>query len=476
MTLRDPRSPSVVVLLADGARPDVLSAGMDSGELPAMAQLRREGGSHTITSVFPSVTGPAYTPFLHGRHPGPIGLPALRWFDRARETSSWPHGARSYVGIGGLRIDDDVAPHAKTIFELSGGNVGSLACFNRGLRPSERLGRSPGFLLGLMATHFRGDVARWHRIDRTLGEEAARRIGRDRTPFAFCAFTGPDKSSHADGHDAPSVRAALRTVDDIVAMIRLDAEREGRWDRMHLWIVSDHGHSTVRQHEDLERVVANWGLRVLAHPFVYGRRPDAAVMVSGNAMAHIYLGLRDRPRARAGWDKLRGAWEWIAERLLTRASVDLLLLPLDATTCEVRTATRGRAIVSRHADRYTYRPIDGDPLGLGELSGLDAHDAWHATRQSDYPDALVQLGALAATPRAGDIVISAARDWDLRSRWEPIPHRSAHGALHKEHMLVPLLANHPLARSPLRTVDVMPSALSRLGVPIPEGLDGRPFC
>ena len=475
MTLRDPRSPSVVVLLADGARPDTLAAAVDAGELPAIASMRREGSSHTITSVFPSVTGPAYTPFLHGRHPGPIGLPALRWFDRARETRSWPHGARSYVGIGGLSIDDDVAPHADTIFTHSGWNVGSLACFNRGLLPSERLGRSAGFLLSLLGTHLRGDVARWHQIDRELGDEAAHRIARDCTPFAFCAFTGPDKSSHADGHDAPSVRAALRTVDDTVAALRADAERAGRWDRMHLWIVSDHGHSPVHQHEDLAQVVADWGPRVLAHPWVYGRRPDVAVMVSGNAMAHLYVGLADRPRARLGWPALTAKWQWMAERLLDRPSVDLLLLPIDAQGCEIRTRTRGTARVSAANGRYSYHPIDGDPLGIGEQHALDAQDAWDVTSSSDYPDALVQLAALAATPRAGDLVISAAREWDLRSRWEPIPHRSTHGALLREHMLVPLVTNHPIARRPLRTVDVMPSALSALGLPVPDGLDGQSF-
>jgi hypothetical protein len=476
VTLRDPRAPSVVILLADGARPDTIASASAAGELPAIARMRAEGSAHTITTVFPSVTGPAYTPFLHGRHPGPIGLPALRWFDRARETASWPHGARSYVGIGGLSIDDDVEPNAHTIFEQSGGNIGSLACFNRGLLPRERLGRSAPFLLGLAATHFRGDVARWHRIDRSLGEEAARRIRRDRTPFTFCAFTGPDKSSHADGHDAPTVRTALRTVDDTVARIRDDAERDGRWDVMHLWIVSDHGHAPVAQHEDLERVVAGWGLRVLAHPWVYGRRAEVAVMVSGNAMAHLYLGLEHRPRARAGWRALEAEWAWVADRLLDRPSTDLLLLPVDADRCAIRTATRGDAIVTHRNGRYSYHPGNGDPLGIGEQEELDAVDAWELTRSSAYPDAFVQLAALAATPRSGDIVVSATPGWDLRARWEPIPHRSAHGALHRDHMLVPLITNHPVTGSPRRTVDVMPSALRALGLAVPSGLDGVPFC
>jgi arylsulfatase A-like enzyme len=42
-------------------------------------------------------------------------------------------------------------------------------------------------------------------------------------------------------------------------------------------------------------------------------------------------------------------------------------------------------------------------------------------------------------------------------------------------MLVPLLTNHPIRGLPRRTVDVMPSALQALGIPIPSGLDGVSF-
>ncbi|MBI1808669.1 MAG: hypothetical protein HYR75_02120, partial [Gemmatimonadetes bacterium] len=117
----------------------------------------------------------------------------------------------------------------------------------------------------------------------------------------------------------------------------------------------------------------------------------------------------------------------------------------------------------------------GDPLGLGPLDGLSMDDAWDATIRSEYPDALVQALSLATSPRAGDIILSAARDYDFRARWEPIPHVSSHGALHREHMLVPLVLGKVPARAPRRTVDVMPSALAALGRPIPEGLDGVSF-
>ncbi len=98
-----------------------------------------------------------------------------------------------------------------------------------------------------------------------------------------------------------------------------------------------------------------------------------------------------------------------------------------------------------------------------------------ATRHTDYPDSVVQIARLAGSERAGDLILSASRDWDFRARYEPIPHVSSHGALHREHMIVPLLLDRPPSRTPRRTTDVMPSALDALGLAIPPGLDGESF-
>ena len=91
------------------------------------------------------------------------------------------------------------------------------------------------------------------------------------------------------------------------------------------------------------------------------------------------------------------------------------------------------------------------------------------------PDSLVQIAHLVTASRSGDILLSASRDWDYRARYEPIPHVSSHGALHREHMMVPLLLNRPPARTPRRTVDTMPSALTALGITPPKTLEGVSF-
>jgi hypothetical protein len=126
---------------------------------------------------------------------------------------------------------------------------------------------------------------------------------------------------------------------------------------------------------------------------------------------------------------------------------------------------------------HSYRPETGDPLGIGDAAahGVTEEEAHEITFDSDYPDALVQIARLASCSRAGDVMLSAARGWDFRGRYEPIPHVSSHGALHRDHMLVPLLLNRVAGAIPRRTVDLMPSALAALGVLPPAGLEGTSF-
>lgn len=465
---------SVVILLADGARPDTVDAALTSGALPSLARMRDEGGGalHIVTSCFPSVTGPAYAPFLMGRFPGPIGLPGLRWFDRARTACTFPDFTRSYVGYQLGDVDRDIDANAPTIFELCESSLGALNVIGRGLPRDRRIGSlTARSALRAARTHFTGNVAGWLDIDRDVADDVVDCVRRDRPQFVFAALTGVDKVSHARGQSSPMIADALAIVDDTAARIRADAERSGAWRDLSLWVVSDHGHSRVAQHEDLVRVVQRAGVRIRSHPWVFTPRADVGVMVSGNAMAHLYLDVRSRARPSA----LDPRWEALRATLLALSSVDVMMLP-SGKSVGVMAAGRGSATVWEEKGRFFYRRTDGDPLGVGrDLHCVAADEAHEAMSDTDYPDGIVQIVRLALAPRSGEIILSAARDWDFRARHEPIPHVSSHGALHREHMLVPLLVNHPVSGTPRRTVDVMPSALAVLGKSIPAGLDGSSF-
>jgi hypothetical protein len=464
---------TVVILLADGVRPDTLADAIETGKAPSLARLRDEGAMHQITSCFPSVTGPAYTPFLMGRFPGPIGVPGLRWFDRERAACSFPDFTRSYVGIQVNRINADLDAGVPTMFELCERSLGSLTPVWRGLPSANRIGSlSPRTALRVARTHFAGNLEGWLDIDREVADIVVNRIRQDQPEFTFAALVGIDKTSHSVGQPSPMTDEALRIVDQTAGRIRADAERDGRWKDMHLWITSDHGHSPVSSHEDLAGLVSSWGFRTIAHPMIYKFRPEVAVMVSGNAMAHLYVDIRSRHKP--CWPKLGDRWNALVDRLLARPSVDLMVLPTEVGAV-VRSA-RGDAQVALEKNGLRYSRLSGDPLGLGrDLSGLSDDAAYDATIASDYPDSLVQVSRIASSARSGEIILSAARGWDFRAKYEPIPHVSSHGAFHREHMMVPLLTNRCYAGTPRRTTDVMPSALVALGRAIPRGLDGVSF-
>ena len=463
----------VIVIVADGARPDTLEDAMRRGIVPALSALRDQGGLHTVTSVFPSVTGPAYAPFVMGRYPGPVGLPGLRWYDRERKTCRLPGNSRSYVGFEMRHVDGDLDPAAPTIFELAQSSIAALNVIGRGLSSRDLVGRKLGFIARTARTHFTGRVQGWLEIDREISGEVVDRIRTERPDFVFAALTGIDKTSHSEGHASAYAEQAYQIVDETVSRIRADAERNGSWSSTHIWVVSDHGHSPVREHDDIVGLIRRMGFRSIAHPFVYSSRGEVAVMVSGNAMAHIYLDLARKTRPWLG--DLGGKWQRVRDVLLARDSVDLMILPAAIGRCEIHAKDRGMAVLEWTASRISYRPATGDPLGIGSHHDLDDDAAYDVTLSSDYPDSLVQIARLSDSPRSGEIILSASRDWDFRAKYEPIPHTSSHGALHREHMLVPLLTNRPPSRRPRRTVDVMPSALTALGIPVPSGLDGKSF-
>ena len=174
--------------------------------------------------------------------------------------------------------------------------------------------------------------------------------------FTFAAMVGIDKTSHAFGQPSPLTDESLRLVDATAARIRADAERDGRWSSMHLWVTSDHGHSPVKTHEDLAGVVAGWGFRTVAHPWVFTARPEVAVMVSGNAMAHLYVDVRARQRTY--WSDMPARARSLVDRLLERASVDLIILP-HGSGATIRSRDRGDAEITTRGDRFSLLPPDG---------------------------------------------------------------------------------------------------------------------
>ena len=469
-------SRTLLLIVADGVRHDVLHEEIQRGNVPAIAALCERGHRCEVASCFPSVTGPAYVPFLTGRFPAEVGVPGLRWFDRQRKVGLWPAYSRSYSGIDIWCLDWDLAPDTPTLFELAKPSLAAMSMLGRGSRIN--FGRSVGFMARVTPSHFRGDLDGWRRAEQGATRQFLREFERNRPQFATLAILSADKRAHKEGGESLGVRNAILDINDAVASARAIAERGGWADQLDIWMVGDHGHAPVAHHDDLQGWLEQRGLRVRAHPQILQRSVDVALMVGGNAMAHIYL--NPQTRTCEFWPALSGKWESLHDALLQRDSVGLLAVATSEHVVRVASNLHGAAEIRKAEtagqSSWSYRPLTGDPLELGgELSALDSAAAFDACAATQYPDSLVQLSSLVRAPRSGDVVISAARGWDLRSRFEPLVHVSTHGALLREQMTVPLIIDRPITRTPRRTADVFPSALEALGLPVPPGLDGQSF-
>src|SRR2546425_896072 len=190
MSPHENRDPSRAVLIViDGARPDVLQTLLDRGDLPHLARWVIEPGGMTVgTTVFPSTTGVAYIPFLFGRYPGPVNVPGIRWLDRSRMASAalarW-RAARSYCGPQAGWINRDIAC-SPSLFELVPESLAICTPLTRGLRPGAHLMPLARAGLGI-AAHFLGTHAA---LDRAV---AAAWLGALERPwrFLFVGFPGP---------------------------------------------------------------------------------------------------------------------------------------------------------------------------------------------------------------------------------------------------------------------------------------------
>jgi hypothetical protein len=462
--------------LLDGARIDLFRALLDAGELPNVSRYLVEPGAfRAATSVFPSVTGVAYVPYLTGLFPGRANIPGYRWFDRERYQRR-PVSLmrfRNYHGLGSYLMDRDLSKEAKTLFEL--------------LRPSSNIfsGISRGTGVRRNAAYFRRIPATlrffrtgsWDHIDRAGEQFLMRAAARRRERFTFHTTYSIDEYSHHHGPFSERVRACYLEFDRVIGRLGARLRQTGQLDSSLLMMGADHGHTEVRRHFDLEGFIEERGLKVLYFPHQVKRwlGANAAVMVAGNGMGHVYLKGPGRWSARPPAGEHLERDPHLVDDLLADDAVDHVIYRPDADDGVRVRSRRGEASIRLDAESVTYEPLGSDPFGYPPLPRrMSRAEALERTIGSDYPDAPVQVAQVFESPRAGDFLISAAPGFDLRVRGEKFNHRSCHGSLHREHMVVPFAVNHPLAtadRTP-RSVDACPTILHLLGRPVPSGLDG----
>jgi hypothetical protein len=474
-----------ILILIDGLRPDVVEAALDRGELPHLGAMVREGSLGRGVTVFPSTTSVAYLPFLTGCTPGRCNVPSIRWLDREAYAGRWwenREAVRSYCGYQAGRLDADIAPGIRTIFELVPESLGIFTPVAKGLTPERDPARAERQFWGALA-HY----ALWHQPS----DDAVRRHllkGIDAGwRFIFAQFPAVDGYTHQSTPDGPKVLRALREVDTTVGQVRARLEARGELDDTLIVLVSDHGSTVVHTHLDLADWFRGQGVKTLSHPVLWERDPKAAVMVAGNGSAMVYARPNESRRERWPMGRLRdgqtfGVSHDVVAALVNEPGVAFVAAEADrsadrrtggpADTLSALSA-QGEAEIRSDGQHIEYRPLSGDPLELGGRMSLSAAGWLEHAWDSPYPDACVQLLDQFRAPRTGDLVVVAREGYDFRRRYEIPEHKAGHGSLFKAHMQVPVWSNVPGAPTPLRTVDLFPTMLEWLGERVPEEVDGR---
>ncbi len=456
--------------LIDGARPDVMRHLMDRGKLPNIKKSVADPGVFTTaSSCFTTTTGPAYLPFLLGCFPGTVDVPGIRWLDK-REFSRRKLGKdrlRSYNGIEGPFFNSDLPADRPTLHELFGNSRNIYSMITRSLKKDRNI--TAGSKLCYYLTAHLND--KWHPVDADGQKKLLKSLDCD-PDFIFAVFPAVDSFSHIHGPESPDTILAYRNVDRYIGEAVEKLKSRGRLDDTLIIISSDHGLTATHTHFDLALFFKDRGLETLYYPIIWNTEPDVSVMISGNAMGHVYLHnmIPDRPLfGREIHDSMGNLFH----ELLSRVEVDFLAWRESSHSCSVE-SSHGRALIERTEAGYTYTPHTGDPLGLGFLiAPLNSLDTLSATVSTEYPDALVQMIQIFESDRTGDLIVTAKNGYDLRDKWEWPEHHGTHGALCKEHMTVPLIVNRQGWDSrPARTADLFPSILKWAEKRIPPDIDG----
>jgi Type I phosphodiesterase / nucleotide pyrophosphatase len=448
-----------------------------AGDLPHLAAMMENGGRSRAISVFPSTTSVAYLPFLTGCAPGHCDIPSIRWLDRRAYTGRWwrdREAVRSYVGYQAPRLDGDIAPDVRTIFELVPESVGIFTPIARGLTPSRDPSRLERQIWGSLA-HF----TLWHQpSDDAVAGHLLRAVDAD-WRFVFAQFPAVDGYTHQTTPDAAPVRRALQKVDATVGQVRERLRRRGELERTLVLVVSDHGATTVHTHLDLAGWFRRQGIPTLSHPVIWERDPRAAVMVAGNGSAMIYARPAEPRERRWTVERMRqrdafGSKHDLVAALLAEPAVALVAAESEGGGIWVGSA-RGSARLTTTAGGIAYVPLDGDPLGMGGPRTLSMRDWLEATWDAPFPDAAFQLLDQFRSDRTGDLVVAAEEGFDFREQFEVPEHKAGHGSLIRAHLQTPVWASQPVPAGPLRTVDLFPAMLDWLEVPAPGGIDGEPL-
>jgi arylsulfatase A-like enzyme len=291
----------VMVVVWDGMRPDFVS----KENTPALWKLAQEGvifrnhhaiypsatnvnGTALVTGVYPGDSGVIanyeYRPEIDRKHPIAVEIPGV--VEKGDQLSggkyiSFPTIAELVQKAGGrtatattktvgLLLDRHVDPV---------GPKNGVTLFAGKALPPDALAPIVAALGPFPSAHLQQDVWTTKALTDFLWKE-------DVPDFSVLWLGNPDLTEHESAPGSQSALAAIKSSDEILAAVLSTLNRRGVRETIDVFVVSDHGFSTIRRSVDLRKILRDAGFSAKTEFTDEPKRGD--IMLAGNGGSVLF--------------------------------------------------------------------------------------------------------------------------------------------------------------------------------------------
>ena len=291
----------VVVIVWDGMRPDFVS----EETTPTLWKLAREGVTfRNHHPVYPSATNVNGTAMMTGVYPGKSGIIA----NYVYRPDIDPHDAIAVESPAVVKKGDQLSngkyisvPTIAELVQRAGGRtavasaktVGLLLDRNAGSGPAKNCitlfagSALPGDVLAPIVAALGAFPSARLQKDRWTTKAVADFLWNDGVPAFSVLWLGePDLTQHETAPGAPSALAAIKSSDENLAAVLSALDQQGVRKTTDVFVVSDHGFSTINRSIDLRKILKDAGFVAKTE---FGDEPKPGdIMLVGNGGSVLF--------------------------------------------------------------------------------------------------------------------------------------------------------------------------------------------
>jgi len=455
----------LVLVVIDALKPAMLERAMASGRAPALARIRDEGAYvPDCVAAFPSVTPVCAASITTGVGPDRHLIPSMNWYHREEaryvEYGSSFSASRQFGVLRSLtdtvyRMNAEHLSHdIETVFEsLDDTGVrtaGTTYLIYRGRHSHEvanetalaRIVTSTLFrrtidgpqelfyadLYASRRTGCRGQLGMPGIRDQHTGCVGAYLVEHDLFDFLLFSLPDNDAFSHKNGPHAQvtSIAAADRQLE---RLMHAAGGADAFLDEHAVIVASDHSQASVEERIRLDQAFSEFTVAAPSSARPGGVRTGTGELALSPAQRAAMIYVLDEERR---------------EELVARTVA--VVRELEGVDLVMWRAGEEAVVLSKHGElRFApggeVQDLRGERWSLdGDASVLSAQVRDGRLHSDEYPDALARVWSALCCPTAGDVLLSAAPNYEFVD-WGGADHvgGGSHGSLHRSDSLGALL-------------------------------------